>query len=211
MVLGFLRAAGPSTPYDLKQMHAVSVGHFWSIPHSQLYAEPERLAQAGLVSEEREEGGRRRRRFTITAAGERALDAWLADPDAPAPELRDVSLIKVFFGADPTPIAQRQLAAHEQLLRTYEDLQAHARRVAGLRRRARCSTLEAGIRHERAMIAYWRSRLRGQSPDLRSRRRLRRRSPRRRRSRRRRSRRSRRRRSRRRNRRHRDRPGRQPP
>src|SRR5262245_8127339 len=50
MVLGFLRAAGPSTPYDLKQMHALSVGHFWSIPHSQLYAEPERLAKAGLVS-----------------------------------------------------------------------------------------------------------------------------------------------------------------
>ena len=83
MVLGFLRAAGPSTPYDLKQMHALSVGHFWSIPHSQLYAEPERLAKTGLVSEEREDGGRRRRRFTITPAGEAALDAWLADPQAP--------------------------------------------------------------------------------------------------------------------------------
>jgi PadR family transcriptional regulator, regulatory protein AphA len=156
MVLGFLRAAGPSTPYDLKQMHAVSVGHFWSIPHSQLYAEPQRLAQAGLVSEQREEGGRRRRRFTITPAGERALDSWLADPGAPAPELRDVALIKVFFGADPTAIAQRQLAAHEQLLRTYEDLRAtlgaSPDSEAGV-----LSTLEAGIRHEQAMIAYWRA------------------------------------------------------
>ena len=156
MVLGFLRAAGPSTPYDLKQMHAASVGHFWSIPHSQLYAEPERLARAGLVSEEREEGGRRRRRFTITPAGERALDGWLADPDAPAPELRDVALIKVFFGADPTAIAQRRLAAHEQLLRTYEDLLstlgASPASEPGV-----LSTLEAGIRHEQAMIAYWRA------------------------------------------------------
>jgi DNA-binding PadR family transcriptional regulator len=155
MVLGFLRAAGPSTPYDLKQMHAVSVGHFWSIPHSQLYAEPERLAKAGLVSEEREVGGRRRRRFTITAEGERALDAWLADPDAPAPELRDVSLIKVFFGAPRGPIAQRQLAAHEQLLQTYESL--HALLTASAESEPGVlSTLEAGIGHERAMIAYWR-------------------------------------------------------
>jgi PadR family transcriptional regulator, regulatory protein AphA len=155
MVLGFLRAAGPSTPYDLKQMHAISVGHFWSIPHSQLYAEPERLAKAGLVSEEREEGGRRRRRFSITAAGEEALDAWLADPETPSPELRDVSLIKVFFGADARAIAERQVAAHERMLATYEELHA-ALSQAPDAPSGPISTLEAGLRHERALIAYWR-------------------------------------------------------
>jgi len=160
MVLGFLRAAGPSTPYDLKQMHAVSVGHFWSLPHSQLYAEPERLAKAGLVSEEREEVGRRRRRFTITAAGEAALDAWLADADAPSPELRDVALIKLFFGADPHAIAERRLAYHEQLLQTYEGLHADLSQAKDAPR-GPISTLEAGIRHERGMVAYWRELLRG--------------------------------------------------
>ena len=155
MVLGFLRAAGPSTPYDLKQMHAVSVGHFWSIPHSQLYAEPERLAKAGLVSEQREDGGRRRRRFTITPAGEAALDAWLADPRAPTPELRDVALIKVFFGADPRPIAEARLAYHEAMLANYEQL--HADLAKGPPEpHGPISTLDAGIRHERAMAAYWR-------------------------------------------------------
>ena len=156
MVLGFLRAAGPSTPYDLKQMHAVSVGHFWSIPHSQLYAEPERLAKAGLVSEEREEGGRRRRRFSITPAGEAALDAWLADADAPSPELRDVALIKVFFGADPHAIAERRVAYHEQLLQTYEDLHAGLTSAQDAAP-GPISTLEAGIRHEHGMVAYWRA------------------------------------------------------
>jgi DNA-binding PadR family transcriptional regulator len=156
MVLGFLRAAGPSTPYDLKQMHAISVGHFWSIPHSQLYAEPERLTKAGLVTEEREEGGRRRRVFSITAAGEAALDAWLADPDSPAPELRDVSLIKLFFGADPQALAERQVIAHEQMLATYEQLHA-ALSLAPDSPRGPISTLDAGIGHERALIAYWRS------------------------------------------------------
>jgi DNA-binding PadR family transcriptional regulator len=155
MVLGFLRAAGPSTPYDLKRMHAISVGHFWSIPHSQLYAEPERLARAGLVSEQREDGGRRRRQFTITAQGERALDAWLADPISPGPELRDVSLIKVFFGADPQAVAERQIAEHEATLRAYEDLHATLGQAPGAPR-GPIMTLDAGLRHERAMIAYWR-------------------------------------------------------
>ena len=155
MVLGFLRAAGPSTPYDLKQMHAVSVGHFWSIPHSQLYAEPERLAKAGLVSEQREDGGRRRRRFTITPKGEAALDAWLADAQAPTPELRDVALIKVFFGADPQAIAAQQIAHHEELLATYVRLHGDLAEAQDAPR-GPISTLEAGIRHERAMVAYWR-------------------------------------------------------
>ena len=155
MVLGFLRAAGPSTPYELKQMHAESVGYFWSIPHSQLYAEPERLAKAGLVSEEREEAGRRRRRFTITPAGHAALDTWLADPEAPAPELRIVALIKVYFGADPHAIAEGQLVHHEHLLKTYEDLHANLSKAADAPH-GPLSTLDAGIRHERAMIAYWR-------------------------------------------------------
>src|SRR5439155_16284979 len=116
---------------------------------------PERLAQAGLVSEEREEGGRRRRRFSITRAGEAALDAWLADPEAPIPELRDVSLIKLFFGADQHAIAERQVTAHEQLLATY--LEIHA--MLSLARdapRGPISTLDVGIRHERAMVDYWR-------------------------------------------------------
>ena len=156
MVLGFLRAAGPSTPYDLKQMHALSVGYFWSVPHSQLYAEPERLATAGLVSEEREEGGRRRRRFTITPEGEAALDAWLADPEAPAPELRLVSLIKIYFGADPKAIAERQIVHHEQLLRTFEELHANLSKATDAPR-GPISTLEAGIHHERGMVAYWRA------------------------------------------------------
>ena len=156
MVLGFLRAAGPSTPYDLKRMHAISVGHFWSIPHSQLYAEPERLAKAGLVSEEREEEGRRRRRFTITQAGAEALDAWLADPESPAPDLRDVSLIKLFFGADAPALAERQVAAHEQMLATYEELHATLS-LAPDSPRGPLQTLEIGIAHERALVDYWRS------------------------------------------------------
>ena len=51
IVLGLLSLSGEATPYDLKQMVTATVGHFWSLPHSQLYAEPTRLARAGYVTE----------------------------------------------------------------------------------------------------------------------------------------------------------------
>ena len=49
IVLGLLDQASEATPYELKQMVDVSVGHFWSLPRSQLYAEPVRLARAGYL------------------------------------------------------------------------------------------------------------------------------------------------------------------
>jgi DNA-binding PadR family transcriptional regulator len=89
IVLGLLDALGEATPYDLKQLLAASVGNFWTVQHSALYAEPERLAAGGYVSERREQGGRRRRRYRITAKGRRALREWAAEPTADFTELRD--------------------------------------------------------------------------------------------------------------------------
>ena len=51
IVLGFLSLLGEATPYDLKRMVSVSVGHFWSFPHSQLYAEPDRLAGRNITAD----------------------------------------------------------------------------------------------------------------------------------------------------------------
>ena len=51
-------ASSPPRPvdlYDLKRFVQLSVGHFWPFPHTQLYAEPARLAEAGLLEETREE------------------------------------------------------------------------------------------------------------------------------------------------------------
>jgi DNA-binding PadR family transcriptional regulator len=66
-VLGLISMAGEPTPYDLKQLVAISVGNFWSIPHSQLYAEPDRLADAGYLTVRRESGGRRRKHYKLTS------------------------------------------------------------------------------------------------------------------------------------------------
>jgi len=153
MVLGLLAEAGQATPYDLKAMVAAGIGNLWSLQHTQLYAEPERLAKAGYLTEIREDGGRRRKLYSITPAGRGALRGWLtAEPASELPELRDVSLLKVYFGADPRPIAIEQIRAHLAKLREYEELE---QALNGTEASGPLATLQAGIGHEREWIRYW--------------------------------------------------------
>ena len=157
IVLGLLEAADEATPYDLKQMVAVSLGNFWSLQHAQLYTEPERLAGAGYLEERREQGGRRRRHYRVTENGREALRSWLAEPTAELTELRDLALLKVFFGANPEAMAAAQVPAHEAKLAEYEELRETAEE--GLPEGPRIS-LEAGIEAERIWVDFW-SRLAG--------------------------------------------------
>jgi PadR family transcriptional regulator, regulatory protein AphA len=152
IVLGLLEQAGEATPYELKRMVSASVGNFWSLQHAQLYTEPERLAAAGLVSERRERSGRRRKRYTLTGAGRRALHAWVAQPTGELSELRDPGLLQLFFGADAQALASAQLEAHRTKLLEYEQLQAQA---TGEKPTGPLLALEAGIGHEREWIRFW--------------------------------------------------------
>jgi PadR family transcriptional regulator AphA len=152
IVLGLLDLAGASTPYALKQQVEATVGSFWSVPHSQLYAEPARLAAGGYLSERREEGGRRRRTYALTARGRRALERWRDAPTDELPELRDLSLLKMFFGGDPAVIAAPQAAAHRAKLESYRALRAID---TGDGPRGPWRTLEAGIAHEREWVRFW--------------------------------------------------------
>src|SRR3954452_14411418 len=97
VVLGLVEQCGTATPYDLKRMVDGSIGYFWDFPQSQLYAEATRLVGLGLLEEEQEATGRRRRLLRVTDAGVDALRAWVATPtDAPS-EVRDLGLLKLFF------------------------------------------------------------------------------------------------------------------
>jgi PadR family transcriptional regulator, regulatory protein AphA len=151
IVLGLLEQVAPATPYDLKQIAQLSTIHFWSVPHTQLYTECARLAEAGLLSEEREEGGRRRRIYTLTEPGREALDRWRGEPTAEIYELRDAATLKLFFGADPVALAERQAEAHRLQLASYEQLRAGiADGPEGWR-----LALDCGIGHEREFIRFW--------------------------------------------------------
>jgi PadR family transcriptional regulator AphA len=153
VVLGLLELlGGEATPYELKRAAEGSVGDLWSLHHAQLYSEPERLATAGLVSERREQTGRRRRHYSLTPAGRAALDAWREQPTDAFTELRDLGLLQLFFGADPAGLATAQLAVHERKLAEYEQV-----RQAGedRPRSGPALALEAGIGHEREWVRFW--------------------------------------------------------
>jgi DNA-binding PadR family transcriptional regulator len=153
MVLGLIERAGEATPYQVKQFAAQSVGNFWSIQHAQLYTESARLAKAGLLAEEREKGGRRRRTYRLTKAGRAALRDWLAEPETSLGELRSPGLLQLFFGAEKAPLARAQLEAHARKLAEYEQL--HEAAGAWLPEGQRLA-LEAGIAHEREWLRFWR-------------------------------------------------------
>jgi PadR family transcriptional regulator AphA len=152
IVLGLLSWAGETTPYRLKQMVAGSIGFFWSIQHAQLYTEPERLARGGYVSERREESGRRRKLYRLTDKGREALEAWRAEPTAQLSEVRDLGLLKLFFGADKAQLAQVQLEAHRAELAEYERIRDSL--PADLPEGPRLA-LEFGMRHARTWIGFW--------------------------------------------------------
>ena len=161
-VLGLLELCEPATPYQLKQAAQVSIFHFWTIPHTQLYTECARLADAGLLDEEREQTGRRRRIYRLSKEGRRALEGWRSDPDAELYELRDPGLLKLFCGADPPALAKVMLQKHRERLAGYEQIrnQLELPETVDIPDRGNLPqpvllALESGIGHEREYIRFW--------------------------------------------------------
>ena len=142
VVLGFISYAGELSSYDLKQKVEHSVGYFWPFPHTQLYDEPKRLVEQGLLTERVEEGGRRRRAYSITRAGRDALREWLEDPATQPTRLQDPGLLQLFFSASAgdgseaaqarvRALAREQVLVHSQRLADYERIEEQFRAVDG--------------------------------------------------------------------------------
>jgi DNA-binding PadR family transcriptional regulator len=154
VVLGLV-ADGATTSYDMKQKASRSVGYFWNFPHSQLYAEPAHLVELGLLEEEREASGRRRRVFSLTASGREALDGWLRQPTSDQPQIRDTGLLKLFFGAnlsaaEVAELARAQEEAHRARLAVYESIAGDAVEPR------HAAVVRAGLLHERTFVDFWR-------------------------------------------------------
>jgi PadR family transcriptional regulator, regulatory protein AphA len=166
LVLGLVARFQPVTSYDLKQVVQRSVGNFWSFPHSQLYAEPARLVNLGLLAEERELAGRRRRRFRLTAEGRIALRTWLATPAVERVEVRDTGLLQYAIadpseGDDIAALARGHLASHRAKQKEYQ----HVRATLGDRADPEISTLRMGELYEQAAITFWTEVLQAQPGD----------------------------------------------
>lgn len=158
LVLGLIEMMGSSTPYDLKRMVSQTVGHFWSFPHSQLYSEPARLGKEGLLTEEREKGGRHKRIYAITDAGRRALRGWLAKPVTEPYELRELASLKLFFGnlarpEDTIALARTQEGLYRNRLAQFEQLEAVLQLQPGFAHQL--AVLRGGMMVERALLKFW--------------------------------------------------------
>jgi PadR family transcriptional regulator, regulatory protein AphA len=158
VVLGLVAQGGRVTSYDLKREAAARIGYVWNFPHAQLYTEPARLVAAGLLQEQREQSGRNRRHYTITAAGRAALRGWISRPTRESMELRDPGLLRLLF-ADLVDAGSASSLARDQE-------QVHRKRLATLKEKAERESLDdssslaseplrLGLLYERLAIRFW--------------------------------------------------------
>jgi DNA-binding PadR family transcriptional regulator len=161
-VLTLIELLGPSTPYDLKQALERSIANFWMVPHTTFYAEPTRLAKAGLLSEQQDPGGRRRKVYSLTDAGRGALEEWRSSVELTPPQLREEGVLKIFAGGDPIPILRSRCDWHRAKL---SELEGYLQAVTGEDRAwdgVRAS-LQVGVNYNRMMVEAMQRFLDGQA------------------------------------------------
>lgn len=159
VVLGMVAMRGSSTSYDLKRAIGHSVGYFWPFPHAQLYSEPKRLVDMGLLEVSAENEGRRRQTYTVTGAGLTELKAWLAEPTNEQMQVRDIAEMKLFFAEFAEPedlvaLARQQIAQHEARIATYEAMQERFGNREDVA--FRMVPLQLGLEMEYAALEFWR-------------------------------------------------------
>src|SRR5262245_43912657 len=88
--------------YELTKQMRLGWRFLWPRAESNVYAEPKRLAAAGLATAREEwTGGRRRTVYSITDAGREALREWLASPSSDQ-RYESEAVLKVFFAENGT-------------------------------------------------------------------------------------------------------------
>lgn len=159
LVLACIAWRGPQTPYQLKDYVTRTVSWLWPFPHAQLYTEPAKLAARGLLTEEVEQGGRRRRTYSITDEGIAAVHAWLREPTMRPPEVRDLGLLKHHFGAlveaeDMVQLAQTRLEVERERRRLLAEALGSSDHDAERRRFVR-SGARYGLGMADSTIRFW--------------------------------------------------------
>jgi len=160
VILGMLRL-GRRTGYEIKSLVDVSTRFFWAASYGQIYPELARLEELGLIAGELDPSDRRRRRaYTLTSAGEDALQQWLTAGDPLHLELRHEGILKLFFSDALGPEQQleqvrRLRAEHERIGEQLRAIEPGAR--AACERdgfRFPYLTLEWGIAYEDFQVEW---------------------------------------------------------
>jgi PadR family transcriptional regulator AphA len=118
-VLAILSLRDHST-YDLIRQMKRSLHYMWPRAESNVYAEPKRLVDAGLVMAREEWSGKRRRTvYSITATGRSVLANWLSAPSSPE-RYESEALVKILFAENGT---------RDDLLAAIRSIRAGSRQV----------------------------------------------------------------------------------
>ena len=149
----------PATGYELTSFAERSIGNFFPLTRSHIYAELDRLGRLGLLdaTEVTQENAPTKRVYEITAAGREELQRWLEGPETKEEHSRNLFLVRIFFGDRSSP---EQLAA---LLDDFESRAAIRRdRLAAVADKLadrpesifRRSTALFGVRREQANLDW---------------------------------------------------------
>jgi DNA-binding PadR family transcriptional regulator len=126
-LLGLLERE-PSHGYDLKRDYDTFFGRGKQLPFGQVYATLGRLARDGKATAgDAEPGdGPDRKRYAITDAGRREVDAWLTEPVEAEPHLQTVLFAKVtlalMLGKPASAYLDTQRAAHIRRMQELTEL-----------------------------------------------------------------------------------------
>ena len=112
-----LLSEGPKYGLRLQNEFEARTGEVWPLNVGQVYTTLQRLERDGLVETDDGEGEGSRKRYRITATGDRELAAWLRTPPDLVPPPRDEVVIKVL------------VALQIPAIDIHEILQVHRRHV----------------------------------------------------------------------------------
>ena len=132
VILGMLKLGAP-TGYDIKKAIDGSTRFFWTASFGQIYPELKRLQRAGLVRSKQEPRGKVKRTvYELTPKGEEALREWLTDSENVIFEIRDESLLRLFFSdvlspEDVLANLRMQQQVFELVLERFGEIEAVAR------------------------------------------------------------------------------------
>lgn len=159
-LLGVL-SLSPGSGYDIKKFCDVSIAHFWNENYGHIYPVLKQLYQEGLVEvmAEQNEGRPTRQIYSITEAGRRELEQWLADPVEDVPE-RNELLLKLFFGSqlpleDTLSKLEQEKEKQQVRLAQYEEVAAVLRPAKGMPGAPFwLASVSWGLHHAKSKIAW---------------------------------------------------------
>jgi DNA-binding PadR family transcriptional regulator len=147
-LLGLLALRKEWSTWELTTQLRRNMRFFWPRAESQIYEEAKRLVTKGYATADRTHTGNRpRTTYKISAAGRRALKAWLATAPRPT-ALECEPLLRVFLADFATP---EQLAAALEQLRADAHAILDVGRVVGLEYLAGTAPFQDQV-HVRALV-----------------------------------------------------------